>query len=71
MSHHISRVVSLLILLAVFTMAAEEPAKKITPKDSPGGRPFSVAHYTFQDRAALTRRQGNYRITSKMRFARA
>ncbi|MBV9504748.1 MAG: RidA family protein [Acidobacteriia bacterium] len=44
MSHPISRAVSLLLLLAVFILRAEEPSKKkvITPKDSPGGRPFSA-----------------------------
>lgn len=44
MSNPIPKMVGLSLLLAVFGMAGEEPAKKrvVTPKDTAPGRPFSA-----------------------------
>jgi len=44
MSNPLPKMVVLSLLLAVFGLAADEPAKKrvITPKDTPAGRPFSA-----------------------------
>jgi 2-iminobutanoate/2-iminopropanoate deaminase len=44
MSNPLAKMVGISLLLAVFGLVADEPAKKrvITPKDTPAGRPFST-----------------------------